>query len=74
MCVPRRVILEHLKEHGLVQGSVDDMVAANLGKIFLPCGLGHFIGLDTHDVGIGGRIRRFLLLGVELCLSEFFLF
>eukprot|EP00041_Stephanoeca_diplocostata_P038334 m.1500053 g.1500053 ORF g.1500053 m.1500053 type:complete len:537 (+) comp25205_c0_seq34:39-1649(+) len=46
-----RVILEHLKQHGLVQGSVDDMVAANLGKIFLPCGLGHFIGLDTHDVG-----------------------
>jgi Xaa-Pro dipeptidase len=46
-----RVILEHLTENGLLAGDVDAMVAANLGKIFLPCGLGHFVGLDTHDVG-----------------------
>ena len=26
-------------------------VAVNLGATFLPCGLGHFIGCDTHDVG-----------------------
>mmetsp|Transcript_15388 Transcript_15388/g.39688 ORF Transcript_15388/g.39688 Transcript_15388/m.39688 type:complete len:543 (+) Transcript_15388:96-1724(+) len=46
-----RSILEHLTKNGLLSGDVDDMVEANLGKVFLPCGLGHFIGLDTHDVG-----------------------
>jgi Xaa-Pro dipeptidase len=46
-----RVCLEHLLLLGVVTGAIDDVVKAGLGKIFLPCGLGHFIGLDTHDVG-----------------------
>ena len=41
-----RTILEHLTKNGLLTGDIDEMVAANLGKVFLPCGLGHFIGLD----------------------------
>lgn len=46
-----RSILEHLKEHDIVRGSVDDMLAAHVGAVFMPHGLGHFIGIDTHDVG-----------------------
>lgn len=46
-----RSILEHLKGAGVLEGDVADMVAVNLGATFLPCGLGHFIGCDTHDVG-----------------------
>ncbi len=36
---------------GVLHGSVDEMMAVELGGYFLPCGLGHLIGLDTHDVG-----------------------
>lgn len=46
-----RVTLEGLKELGLLQGDVDEMVGGRLGFIFQPCGLGHLIGLDIHDVG-----------------------
>eukprot|EP00873_Tetraselmis_striata_P011670 jgi/Tetstr1/431934/TSEL_021422.t2 len=46
-----RKLLEGLKAGGLLQGDVDDMMAKHVGALFFPCGLGHFIGLDTHDVG-----------------------
>ena len=46
-----RVTLEALKKMGVVQGDVDAMMAVRLGAIFMPHGLGHFMGVDTHDVG-----------------------
>lgn len=46
-----RVILEGLKAGGLLQGDVDQMMEKHLGAVFMPHGLGHFLGLDTHDVG-----------------------
>ena len=46
-----KVILTHLKNGGLVTGDVDAMVEARLGAVFMPHGLGHFLGLDCHDVG-----------------------
>lgn len=46
-----RVMLEALKAGGLLQGEVEDMMAAGLNAIFQPHGLGHFLGLDVHDVG-----------------------
>ena len=32
-------------------GDVDDMMEKRLGAVFQPHGLGHMLGLDTHDVG-----------------------
>lgn len=46
-----KVELEALKTMGLVQGNVDAMMEARLGAVFMPHGLGHFMGIDTHDVG-----------------------
>lgn len=45
------VLLQELKAGGLLKGDVDEMVQAGLGAIFQPHGLGHFLGLDVHDVG-----------------------
>jgi len=47
-----RVVLEDLTAGGVLTGSVDDMMAVNLGgRLFQPHGMGHFIGCDVHDVG-----------------------
>ncbi|XP_055591666.1 xaa-Pro dipeptidase [Uranotaenia lowii] len=50
-CLANRVMLGELKKGGLLVGEVDDMMKAGLNAIFQPHGLGHFLGLDVHDVG-----------------------
>jgi len=45
-----RVSLEALKAAGLLVGDVDEMMKVRLGAVFQPHGLGHFLGLDVHDV------------------------
>uniref|UniRef100_K1PLN4 Xaa-Pro dipeptidase n=1 Tax=Magallana gigas TaxID=29159 RepID=K1PLN4_MAGGI len=46
-----RVHLEELKKLGLLKGDVEEMMKVRLGAVFMPHGLGHFMGIDTHDVG-----------------------
>ena len=46
-----RVLLQRLQAGGMLQGDVDEMLAAGLAGLFQPHGLGHLIGLDVHDVG-----------------------
>lgn len=46
-----KVELEALKKMGVLQGDVEAMMAARVSAIFMPHGLGHFMGIDTHDVG-----------------------
>lgn len=44
---------------GLLRGSVDAMMDANVMAFFMPHGLGHFLGLDVHDVGgYAGGLER----------------
>jgi Xaa-Pro dipeptidase len=46
-----RVILEEMKKAGLLQGDIEDMLKERICSLFFPHGLGHFLGIDTHDVG-----------------------
>jgi len=43
--------IEHLIAGGILKGNLDEVTASGVGNNFFPCGLGHFIGCDTHDVG-----------------------
>lgn len=46
-----RLLLEGFLNLGLIRGEVDELMEANIFALFFPHGLGHFLGLDTHDVG-----------------------
>ncbi|MFU8811607.1 MAG: aminopeptidase P family protein [Balneolaceae bacterium] len=46
-----RIITEGLRDVELVKGTVDALMENNIFALFFPHGLGHFLGLDTHDVG-----------------------
>mmetsp|Transcript_4633 Transcript_4633/g.15009 ORF Transcript_4633/g.15009 Transcript_4633/m.15009 type:complete len:514 (-) Transcript_4633:952-2493(-) len=39
--------------------NVDDAFAAGIAQVFMPHGLGHMLGIDTHDVGGGERDPRY---------------
>jgi Xaa-Pro dipeptidase len=45
------VIAERLLEMGIIQGSMDELLARHIPALFMPHGLGHFMGLDVHDPG-----------------------
>lgn len=47
-----------LREVGLARASVDEIVASGVSRAFYPHGLGHSLGLQTHDVGCSARLAR----------------
>lgn len=51
-----RKICEGLKELGLMKGDSAEAVAAGAHAMFFPCGLGHMMGLDVHDMENLGEI------------------
>jgi Xaa-Pro aminopeptidase len=58
-----RVIFDGLKALGFTKGDTDEALHAGAHALFLPCGTGHLMGLDVHDmenlgevyVGYGGE-------------------
>lgn len=45
-----RVLVEGLKELGLMKGNAEDAVREGAHALFYPHGLGHMMGLDVHDM------------------------
>lgn len=45
-----REILRGLGELGFFKGDVDEAVQLGVHAMFFPCGLGHMMGLDVHDM------------------------
>jgi len=46
-----KVICQELVKYGYLKGDVDEMMKHFIGSLFMPHGLGHLLGIDTHDVG-----------------------
>lgn len=45
-----KTIAQGMKDLGLMKGNIDDAVEAGAHALFFPCGLGHLMGLDVHDM------------------------
>ncbi|XP_043278048.1 xaa-Pro dipeptidase isoform X2 [Venturia canescens] len=62
-----KVMLQSLKEGNILRGEIDDMIEAGLNEVFQPHGLGHFLGLDVHDVGgyLPGNPERSAMPGIR---------
>jgi Xaa-Pro aminopeptidase len=48
--VAGRALLAALIDIGLLRGTVDDLYARGAAALFFPHGVGHFLGLDVHDM------------------------
>lgn len=52
-----RSIAASLKEIGLMKGDSDEAVFEGAHALFFPCGTGHMMGLDGHDMEDLGEVR-----------------
>lgn len=51
-----RVIVEGLKDLDLMKGNAEEAVQLGAHAMFFPCGLGHQMGLDVHDMENLGEV------------------
>ncbi|MBI3487318.1 MAG: aminopeptidase P family protein [Acidobacteria bacterium] len=51
-----RTLASGLKDLGLMKGDADEAVTAGAHALFFPCGLGHLMGLDVHDMENLGEV------------------
>jgi Xaa-Pro aminopeptidase len=51
-----RTIAEGLKDLGLMKGDLDEAVRLGAHALFFPCGEGHMMGLDVHDMEDLGEV------------------
>jgi len=45
-----KTIFEGLKTFGMTRGNTDEAIEAGAHALFFPCGTGHMMGLDVHDM------------------------
>jgi len=60
-------LLSELKNNNFVTGEVNEMYTARVHALFMPHGLGHYIGLDVHDPPKipQGQLKRNTVVTVE---------
>ena len=51
-----RILAQGLKDIGLMKGDVEEAVHDGAHALFFPCGTGHMMGLDVHDMEDLGEI------------------
>lgn len=51
-----RSIVNSMKQLGLMKGDTDEAVAEGAHALFFPCGTGHMMGLDVHDMEDLGEV------------------
>jgi Xaa-Pro aminopeptidase len=51
-----RSIAGSMKDLGLMKGNTDDAVVLGAHALFFPCGTGHMMGLDVHDMEDLGEV------------------
>lgn len=45
------IAIEGLLKLGILQGDKEDILRSRTSVAFFPHGLGHYLGMDTHDTG-----------------------
>jgi Xaa-Pro dipeptidase len=53
-----QLVASLLRQVGVARGSIEELVDSGATRAFFPHGLGHSLGLQTHDVGCGLRAPR----------------
>jgi len=51
-----RAIINGLKEIGLMKGDTEEALMSGAHALFFPCGTGHMMGLDVHDMENLGEV------------------
>lgn len=51
-----KTITQGLKDIGLMKGDVEEAVVKGAHALFFPCGLGHMMGMDVHDMENLGEV------------------
>ena len=46
-----KIAIDGLLELGILQGDKEEILASRTSNAFFPHGLGHYLGMDTHDTG-----------------------
>lgn len=46
-----KVAIEGLMKIGILQGDKEDILKSRTSVAFYPHGVGHYLGMDTHDTG-----------------------
>lgn len=54
--IAAKTIVEGMKSMGFMKGNIEDAVSAGAHAMFFPCGLGHMMGFDVHDMEDLGEI------------------